>query len=118
MIRTDELQGHQHQDEPVHVEHVPVNVEPVAGHSIGRELPMQLIAKYVDKAMLRAESKQYPDGDWYAEIPGFPGVWASQSSEAATLEELRETLQEWVLLKIEDRDRDLPVLDLINLNVL
>jgi predicted RNase H-like HicB family nuclease len=109
MIRTDEL--HAHQDEPA-------KLEQVAGHSTERELPTQLIGKYIDRAMLRAETKQYPSGDWFAEIPGFPGVWASQPSEEATVEELRETLHEWVLLKIRDRDRDLPVVDSINLNVL
>src|SRR5512132_3901621 len=116
MIRTDEL--HSHQDEPARVAHVPVHVEPVAGHSTGRELPTQLIEKYVERAMLRAETKQYPDGHWFAEIPGFLGVWASQASEEATEAELRETLHEWVLLKIRDKDRDLPMVDSINLNVL
>jgi predicted RNase H-like HicB family nuclease len=109
MIRTDEL--HAHQDEPA-------KVERVAGHSTGRELPTQLIDRYVERAMLRSETKQYPSGEWFAEIPGFPGVWASQPSEEATVEELRETLREWVLLKIRDRDRDMPMMDFINLNVL
>ena len=83
-----------------------------------RELPTQLIARYVERAMIRAEVKQYPDGTWFAEIPRFPGVWANQPTEEATLEELKETLLEWVLLKIRDRDRDLPEVDSINLNVL
>jgi predicted RNase H-like HicB family nuclease len=109
MIRTDEL--HAHHDEPARVERV-------AGHSMQRYLPTQLIGRYVDRAMLRAETKQYPDGEWFAEIPGFPGVWGSQPSEEAAVVELRETLHEWVLLKIRDKDRDLPVVDSINLNVL
>ena len=109
VVETDDLQ--RHQDEPAKVEYR-------VGFSGGRELPIQLIRRYVDRAMRRAETKQYPDGQWFAEIPGFPGVWGSQDSEAAALDELRETLHEWVLLKIQDRDRDLPVLDFINLNVL
>ena len=119
MIRTGEL--HQRQDEPAKVESVvlyqdePAKVEPVAGR---RELPTQLIERYVERAMLRAEAKQYPDGTWFAEIPRFPGVWANQPSKDAMLEELRETLYEWILLKIQDRDRDLPEVDSINLNVL
>ena len=119
MIRTDDL--HAHQDEPAKVESValhqdkPPEVGPVVGR---RELPTQLIARYVERAMTRAEVKQYPDGTWFAEIPRFPGVWANQPTEEATLEELKETLLEWVLLKIRDRDRDLPEVDSINLNVL
>lgn len=68
--------------------------------------------------MRRAEAKQYPDESWFAEIPSFPGVWASSSSEEETLAELEETLHEWIALKIEDGDRDLPVVDSIDLNVL
>ena len=68
--------------------------------------------------MQRAEVKQYPDESWFAQIPGFPGVWASQRSAEGTETELRETLHEWVLLKIQDGDRDLPVIDFIDLNVL
>lgn len=109
MIRTDEL--HAHHDEPARVDRV-------AGHSTQQHLPTQLIGRYVDRAMLRAETKQYPDGNWFAEIPGFHGIWGSQSSEEAAFTELRETLHEWVLLKIRDKDRDLPVVDSINLNVL
>jgi predicted RNase H-like HicB family nuclease len=109
MIRTDDLQ--RHQDEPAKVEHL-------VGFSGGRELPTQLIGKYVDRVMLRAETKQYPSGEWFAEVPGFPGAWGSQPSEEAAEEELREALHEWVLLKIRDKDRDLPVVDSINLNVL
>jgi predicted RNase H-like HicB family nuclease len=109
MIRTDELSAHTD---------LPAKVERIAGHSAGRELPTQLIDRYIERAILRAEIKQHPDGQWFAEIPHFPGVWASQLTEEATFEELRETLREWVLLKIRDRDRDLPVVDSINLNVL
>jgi predicted RNase H-like HicB family nuclease len=116
MIRTDDLRAHR--DEPASVE---LKVEPLFGQPSqpgDRQLPDQLIARYVERAMLRAEVKQYPDGTWFAEIPRFAGVWANQPTEEATLEELKETLHEWVLLKIQDRDRDLPEVDGINLNVL
>jgi predicted RNase H-like HicB family nuclease len=83
-----------------------------------RKLPDQLIDRYISRAMLRAEIKQYPDGSWFAEIPGFPGVWANCSSQEETLRELEESLCEWIVLKVEDGDRNLPVVDFINLNVL
>jgi predicted RNase H-like HicB family nuclease len=83
-----------------------------------RELPTQLIDRYVKRAVRRAEVKQYPDGSWFAEIEGFPGVWANDPSRDEALVELEETLREWVLLKIRDGDRDLRVVDSIDLNVL
>jgi predicted RNase H-like HicB family nuclease len=116
MIRTDDLRAHQ--DEPATID---LKVERLVGQPDQpgqRLLPTQLIARYVERAMLRAEAKQYPDGTWFAEFPDFPGVWANQPSEKAALEELQDTLHEWVLLKIKDKDRDLPVVDSINLNVL
>jgi hypothetical protein len=80
-------------------------------------LPMQLIEKYVEVAVRHATLKRHPDG-WFAEVPGFQGVWAKEHSEEYTLEVLKEVLLDWTLLKIERRDNDLPVIEEIDLNVL
>jgi predicted RNase H-like HicB family nuclease len=111
LIRTDELETRH--DMQVGVAH---RVMPEPARE--RELPTQLIDRYVRSAVRRAEVKQYPDGSWFAEISGFPGVWANDPSREKTLIELEETLREWVELKIRDGDRDLRVVDAIDLNVL
>jgi predicted RNase H-like HicB family nuclease len=80
-------------------------------------LPMQLIEKYADIAARHATLKWYPDG-WFAKIPGFQGVWAQERTEEKTLEVLKEVVADWTLLKIEHHDKDLPVLEEIDLNVL
>lgn len=79
-------------------------------------LPMQLIEKYANVAVRRADLKQIGGGEWFASITNFPGVWASESSAQRTLEVLEEVVQDWTLLKIEHKDRDLPVVEEINLN--
>lgn len=39
------------------------------------------------------------NGTWFAEIPGFEGVWANSDSVAKCRYELKDVLEEW--LKIE-----------------
>jgi len=111
LVRTDELEMRRDMQAGAARRAVP---EPTRE----REVPTQLIDRYVKRVMRRAEVKQYPDGSWFAEIPGFPGVWANEPSQDEALLDLEETLREWVLLKIRDGDRDLRVVDAIDLNVL
>jgi len=83
------------------------------------QLPMQVISKYAEIAALRhGTSKRLPDGGWFATIPGFEGVWASEPSLEQTMEELETVVLDWTLVKIEHKDKDLPVLEEIDLNVL
>lgn len=84
----------------------------------GRPLPVQLITRYAKLAALRADTERLESGDWYAEIRGFPGVWADGASEEEAAKKLESVVRDWALLKIMDGDRDLPVVDLIDLNVL
>jgi predicted RNase H-like HicB family nuclease len=79
-------------------------------------LPMQLIEKYADIAVRHANLKRLGAEGWYAEIPGFQGVWANEQSEAETLRVLKEVVIDWTLLKIQHKDDDLPIIEEINLN--
>jgi predicted RNase H-like HicB family nuclease len=84
----------------------------------GRPLPVQLINRYAMLAALRAETERLQDGSWYAEIRNFPGVWAQGQTEEEAIEQLKTVVRDWALLKIQDKDRDLPIIDEIDLNVL
>ncbi len=81
-------------------------------------LPEQIIDRYLDESVKRAEVKKLEDGNFFAEIPGFAGVWASDEDLARCGAELRDVLFDWLVLKIEKDDRDIPVIAGINLNVL
>lgn len=83
-----------------------------------RPLPMQMIRTYAELAVDHAQLEETDDGEWLGTIATFAGVWAKESSQRRTLEVLEEVVFEWVLLKIRDEDRDLPVLDSIDLNTL
>lgn len=84
-----------------------------------RPMPEQLIARYV-KAGVREHAlvRRHEDGGWYAEAECFPGVWAKAATQADARAELEEAAAEWAMLKILDRDHDLPEIDAINLNVI
>ena len=44
------------------------------------------------------------DGTWFAEIPGFKGVWANGDSIEECRKELIDVLEEWLVLKLRDKD--------------
>jgi predicted RNase H-like HicB family nuclease len=80
-------------------------------------VPAGLVDRYLDVAMRRAVPRQV-DGRWYADLPGFPGVWADGNSPKECLDELVDVLTEWIFVKLADGDRDLPAVDDIDLTVL
>jgi len=95
---------------------VEVFAYPEPGESAGGHLPLQIIDRYVKSAVRRAITEQMSDGRWYAEIPLLPGVWAEGDTESAALAELVPVTEGWLALKIEDNDRDIPILETIDLN--
>lgn len=83
------------------------------------QVAQELLDRYVDVAVRRAVPKELETGAWFAELgPGFPGVWAQGASIKQCLDALAEVLEDWVLLKISDQDRDLPTVDDIDLSFL
>lgn len=74
-----------------------------------------MLTSYVHAAMRHAAYKMYEDGNFFATIPGFSGVWAHAKTVEECREELREVLEDWLFLSIADHDV-LPVVDGIDLN--
>jgi len=63
-----------------------------------------MLTEYIQKALEKARYKVLEDGTWFAEIPGFQGVWANAASVEECRRELTEVLEEWLVLKIRDRN--------------
>lgn len=63
-----------------------------------------MLFEYAEKAIERAIYKQLEDGTWFAEIPGFQGVWANGKTVESCRKELWEVLEEWLILKLRDGD--------------
>jgi predicted RNase H-like HicB family nuclease len=75
-----------------------------------------MLFEYVQKALERAQYKVLDDGTWFAEIPGFDGVWANAKSVEECRRELLEVLEGWLVLKIRDRD-PIPELEGIEISI-
>jgi len=69
-----------------------------------------MIIDYCQKALEKAEYKKLEDGTWFAEIPGFRGVWANAKSVEECRKELITVLEEWLVLKLRDKD-PIPAVD-------
>jgi len=69
-----------------------------------------MIIEYCQKAIEKAEYKKLEDGTWFSEIPGFRGVWANGKSVEECRKELITVLEEWVVLKLRDKDT-IPAVD-------
>jgi len=61
---------------------------------------MRMLLDYINAAMTRAKLESLEDGSWYAEIPGFRGVWADAATRAACRRQLREVLEDWIVLNL------------------
>ena len=76
-----------------------------------------MLTEYIEAAMKKARYEILPDDNsFYGEIPGFAGVYANADTLEACRRELREVLEDWVLLSIS-RHLPLPVVDGIELKV-
>jgi len=75
-----------------------------------------MLFEYIQKALSKAEYKRLDDGTWFAEIPGFEGVWANAGSVEECRRELQEVLEEWLLLKIRDRD-SIPAMEGVEIRI-
>ncbi|MEQ8170105.1 MAG: type II toxin-antitoxin system HicB family antitoxin, partial [Candidatus Eremiobacterota bacterium] len=75
-----------------------------------------MILEYIQAAMDNARYKNLEDGTWFADIPDFRGVWANGQSVEICRKELIEVLEEWIILKLKDKDF-LPVLRDIDINI-
>lgn len=80
-------------------------------------LPGDLMNRYITVALRSAMPTQAADGKWYCALTQFPGVWALEASPKECLDTLEEVLRDWLVLKIVDRDRDIPVVAEIDLTI-
>jgi predicted RNase H-like HicB family nuclease len=60
--------------------------------------------QYIQKALTKAQYKLLDNGTWFAEVPEFQGVWANAPTVEECRQELMEVMEEWLILKIRDRD--------------
>jgi predicted RNase H-like HicB family nuclease len=75
-----------------------------------------VLTEYISAAMRRAEYKLLEDGTFFGEIPDCQGVWSSADTLEACRDELRDVLEDWILLGVY-LHHQIPVIDGIDLNL-
>lgn len=74
-----------------------------------------MLTEYIARLMSKAVYDKLEDGSFSGRIPVCPGVIAFSKSLSQCQEELQESLEGWMLVKLRHGD-PLPVLGRINLN--
>ena len=64
-----------------------------------------MLSEFIEKKLRSAQYKLLKDGTYFGEISGLKGVWANERNLEDCREELREVLEDWLLLKIRNGER-------------
>ena len=76
-----------------------------------------MLLEYINKAMVKAHYEiLQDDSSYYGEIPEFEGVYASASDLETCRNELKEVLEEWILLRVS-RNLEIPKVEGLNLKI-
>ena len=63
-----------------------------------------MLTEYLDRKLAAARLKRLKDGSYFGEVPGVPGVWANARTMAQCRAELREVLEDWLVLKVRNKE--------------
>ena len=63
-----------------------------------------MLNEFIGKKLKDAQYKRLGDGSYFGEIPSISGVWANAKNLEDCREELREVLEDWLLLKVHEQD--------------
>ena len=75
-----------------------------------------MLTEYIHAALKKANYKKLEDDSWFAEIPGFQGIWANGQTVEECRQDLSEVIEEWLMLKIRDND-PIPVIDKLEIKI-
>lgn len=64
-----------------------------------------MLTDFLSKKLKNARYKILKDGSYFGEIQGIPGVWASAKNLEDCRKELQEILEDWLFLKVRDKER-------------
>jgi predicted RNase H-like HicB family nuclease len=71
---------------------------------IGLGIMGSMLTRYIHEAMKRARYRTLKNGTSFGQIPGLTGVWANEAALDECRKVLQEVLEEWLILRIRDRD--------------
>ena len=63
-----------------------------------------MLSEFILKKLREARYKLLKDGSYFGEIVSLRGVWANANNLEDCRKELQEVLEDWLLLKVRDRE--------------
>lgn len=63
-----------------------------------------MIPEYLNEAMSRATYMRLPEGGYYGTIPGFHKLYGIGESKVDCREDLRSSLEKWLLRRVADHE--------------
>ncbi|MFQ5661737.1 MAG: type II toxin-antitoxin system HicB family antitoxin [Candidatus Paceibacteria bacterium] len=64
-----------------------------------------MLSEFIEKQLKKAKYKILEDRTYFGEIPGLKGVWANAKNLDNCRKELREVLEDWLLLKVRNKEK-------------
>ena len=64
-----------------------------------------MLSEFIAKKLKTARYKLLRDSSYFGEIPGIRGIWANNKNLEDCREELREVLEDWLLLKVRSGEK-------------
>lgn len=65
---------------------------------------LSMLSDFILKKLKSARYKLLKDGSYFGEIIGLKGVWANANNLEECRKELQEVLEDWLLLKVRERE--------------
>jgi predicted RNase H-like HicB family nuclease len=81
----------------------------------GIDLLLNMLTEYIQAAMRQAHYEIVENGRFFGEIPQCPGSWGEGATLEEAREELRKTLESWIIVGLRHGDR-FEVIEGIDLN--
>ena len=63
-----------------------------------------MLSEFIFKKLREARYKLLKDGSYFGEVASLRGVWANANNLEDCRKELQEVLEDWLLLKVRDRE--------------
>jgi len=63
-----------------------------------------MISDFIKSSLKRAKYEKLKDGTYYGEIKGLRGLWANAKTLKKCKEEMKEVLEDWLVIKIQHGD--------------
>ncbi len=63
-----------------------------------------MISNFIAASLKKAKYKKIGDGTYWGDIKGLRGVWANAKTLNKCKEEMKEVLEEWLIIKIRHGD--------------